>query len=375
MRWFLFDASVTASRRSDLPQDPVRNMVLRSSVIALVALLAACSSETEDPAAQPDGGVPGNDTGTGDAVGGPDGGTVVPDASGGEDTDAETDAPAPDVTPGEDTDVQVDAGPGNTGGGGGDDVTDSGTPRVCELAEDFTGQVDVEASSEPDGGAPRFTPYDATYDAGIDDAIAAVPAEDTTVDATVTVTGATVIATDFFSDSVAVPRNRTRFWIADGQGAIGVELDFMNSAQEFPETIRVGSQISFETTKIRRSFGVGTIREARNWELVEVGQPVYIRDVTAALTTDDVGSLVRVHGTLTGEPECCDSEAACANTERTPNRCWDLSYLDGSSTVRFRSNSSFLETGDCVTYVGPLTSFDNSPQLSVLNFDWVFEPR
>jgi hypothetical protein len=206
--------------------------------------------------------------------------------------------------------------------------------------------------------------------------VAAFPSADEDVEVTVTVTAATVVATNFYSD-FEVPPNRTLFWIADGNESVNVNLDFRNTDQDFPDfPIRVGSTISFETVTLRRSFGTPSIRQATNWSLVTVGQEVYIRDVTVPMTSDDIGTLVRVHGTLAGEPECCDNADRCApgSTSR-PNQCWDFSYLNGTATARFRSNSAFLETGDCLTFVGPVTDFNGSPQLQSSNFDWVFEPR
>ena len=51
------------------------------------------------------------------------------------------------------------------------------------------------------------------------------------------------------------------------------------------------------------------------------------------------------------------------------NRCWDVDY--GFGRTIFRSNSEFLQTGACVTYVGPLSFYNGEPQLNVNNFSWM----
>jgi len=74
---------------------------------------------------------------------------------------------------------------------------------------------------------------------------------------------------------------------------------------------------------------------------------------------------VRITGTLSGNGDPCDRPDA-----ENPNRCWDLDYGYGEPAL-FRTKSTFVATGGCVTYVGPLGWFDGRPQIDSINFSWL----
>lgn len=333
----------------------------------LVASLVACSDSPEDPAGG-DTGVTPNDTG-----GGSD---TTPDASNPEDTiEPGPDAITPDAGP---EDVSVpdavtpDADPGDT-------TTPDATPTdttgedvvttPCQIDTNFTGQVSIDDTAEPNGGAPRFSPYDVTYNAGVGAVVAAAlaaNAEPFETTESLTITNATVVATSFYNGSSDPPTtaNRNNFWIADGTGSIEVELDFEDPELDQPTfPIRVGSRISFTTTLVENNFNAPRIRSATGWTLGDVDQEVYIFDAVSALTAADVNRLVRVAGRITGAGETCGGRA----------RCWTLDSEFGD--YELRSSSTFLEPGDCVTYVGPVGIFSDAVQFNAVNFDWIFEAR
>jgi hypothetical protein len=334
----------------------------------LVASLSACSDSAADPAAN-DTGVAPTDTGTGE----PD---VTSDTTVPEDTDTPVpDAVTPDVGS-DDTAIpdtatsDVEPGDTSTPDSGPTDVTETDVVTAnCVVDTNFTGQVSIDDTAEPNGGAPRLSPYDASYDAGVGAVVAAALAANAapfnTTEA-LTISNATVVATSFYNGSSDPPTtaNRNNFWIADGTGAIEVELDFADPALDQPTfPIRVGSRISLTTTLVENNFNAPRIRAATGWTLGDVDQEVYIYDATAELTAADVNRLVRVAGRIAGAGDTCGGRA----------RCWTLDTEFGD--YELRSSSTFLEPGDCVTYVGPVGIFSNAVQFNAVNFDWIFEAR
>jgi len=337
----------------------------------LVASLIACSDSPTDPAAS-DTGVTPADTGSGTSDTTPDTSVTEDTVAPGPDADVETPDAGPDDTTAADA-VTPDAAPtdATTPDGGTSDTTTEpdAVTAPCVIDTNFTGQVSIDDTAEPNGGAPRFTPYDATYDAGVGTIVAAALAANAAPFNTTeafTVTNATVVATSFYNGSSDPPTtaNRNNFWIADGTGSIEVELDFEDPALDQPTfPIRVGSRISFTTTLVENNFNAPRIRSATGWTLGDVDQEVYIQDATAELTAADVNRLIRVAGRIAGAGETCGGRA----------RCWTLDTEFGD--YELRSSSNFLEPGDCVTYVGPVGIFSNAVQFNAVNFDWIFEAR
>lgn len=299
-----------------------------------LALVAACDT-VEDPAAVPDTGTTrdtgGNDTGNTD--------------TGGEDT------PAPDVT----EEVFPDA----------PDATPDSGPLGCGDDVVFTGQVFVGEGADPlspNGGAPRFEPWDTSYDAGIGALVAAAPAEGgDAVTGEWTITDATVVATDFNSETTQ--RAQRVFYLSDGTGTIATffQQDDVDSQPTF--SIKVGQRVSGTVTSVGNFNGMAQINSAADWSLESEGNEVYIRDIgDEALTMDDVNSIVRVTGIIdrVDNPECGGSSV-----------CYVMTYGTSQSVV-LRTSSQFIAVGDCASYVGPVRAFAGTPQLDTLNFDWLW---
>ena len=175
--------------------------------------------------------------------------------------------------------------------------------------------------------------------------IAAVPTEgggdDLVLDTPIAVTEVTVVATDY-KGNFDVSRSRTHFWVGDADGAIELYLDYMDPDAVPPFEIQVGQKISFNVTKVNRYFDKGQIVGVSDVVLVSDNAPVYLWTPDRALVVEDIHRVVRITGNLAGTGGECGAG----------NRCWDLDY--GFGRAIFRSNSDFLQTGACVTFVGPL---------------------
>ncbi len=251
-------------------------------------------------------------------------------------------------------------------------------PDPGECSNDFfTGQVfDREEPDplSPDGGQASLDPYEDGYDAGLGDVLDAIPESSeegmNTADVVLNVTEATVVATYFNTENQPVPRANRQFWIADGSGSIqvfmfaGEEGDEVR-AQHPPFNIKTGQKVSFTTTQVNNFNGVPQISAIQpdSWSLDSEDNLVYIRDINAEggeLGIEDVNTVVRVTGTLSGGEGCGD-----------PSICYDFDY-GADNVVTLRSSSQFIVAGDCVTYVGPVSAFNGTVQLNVANFGWLW---
>lgn len=257
---------------------------------------------------------------------------------------------APDVAP----DVTPDVAP---------DVTPDAGPFVCGEDVTFAGQV-FRAPDEPpyssNGGTPTSTPYPSFYDAGIETALAAGPTDDSRVPVSLPIVSATVTATSF-NTSEDVRRGQTQFWISDGVASMQMFLPRDESLSP-PFLVTVGQRISFTVTELGAYQGVPQVTGAADWVLETNDNPVYIRDLFGPLSLADVGSIVRVTGTLAAGSPCGGSAT-----------CYPLTPSTGGAPVTLRSSSLFLAPGDCVTYVGPVFVFADVLQLDTINFDWLLD--
>lgn len=323
--------------------------------LSLVAL-AACSSAVEDPARSTGGGGGATDTGRTDTVSSDT--TVDPDATG--DTTVDPDATA-DTTV--DPDTSADTSADTTADTTTDTAGDTADAYVCGSAPAFSGQI--FGSDAPSGGVPLFvnSRSEFTYgDANLDEVISQFPTVDgdpIILPTPVVITGAIVVATSYMN-TAAVPPSQSNFWVADANGTVEVRLDYTNAANVPVTQIRVGHKLNFVVTAVDSYFGSGQVQAANSWELVEADTGVHVLERTAtALTAADIGEVVRVEGTLTG------GGAGCGGT----SKCYDLTYANGQVAL-YRSASTFLSIGQCVTFVGPLSQFSGEPQINVANFDW-----
>ncbi len=325
---------------------------IRVSFLAATLVLAFSACDTaEDPFIDPPGADTGaRDTGTTDTDSNTDTGT---EDAGTTDTGGNTD------TGSEDTGTE-DAGTTDTA----PDVEEDASGLACGEGVVFTGQVfvgDDPDPSSPNGGAPRFEPWDASYDAGIAALVEAAPAagEDPVTGEWI-ITDATVVATDYNSDTTQ--RAQRVFFLADAGGTIGTFFQEEDTDSQPSFSIKVGQRVSGTVTSLGNFNGISQISTGGDWTLQSEGNEVYIRDIGGdeELTPADINSLVRVTGTIDGidQPECGSAV------------CYNMSY--GDESVILRSSSQFLAVGNCVTYVGPVRAFGANPQLDTLNFDWLW---
>ena len=321
--------------------------------LSLVALVA-CSSDPEDPARSTGGGGSSTDTGRTD--------TGSSDTGAADTSEADTTVD-PDTTADTGTDTTADTSADTTADTTPDTSGDTADAYVCGSAPAFSGQI--FGSDAPSGGVPLFVNNrsEFTYgDANLDEVISQFPTVDgdpTILPTPVVITGAIVVATSYMN-TAAVPPSQSNFWVADSNGTVEVRLDFTNAANVPVTQIRVGHKLNFIVTAVDSYFGSGQVQAANSWELVEADTGVHVLERTAtALTADDIGEVVRVEGTLTG------GGAACGGS----SKCYDLTYANGQVAL-YRSASTFLSIGQCVTFVGPLSQFSGEPQINVANFDW-----
>jgi hypothetical protein len=350
-----------------------KNISLLLLILASLTLLAACSeddSTTNND--RPDFSTSGTDT---------SGATSGTDTSGGTSgqTDASTSGTDLDTsggtTSGTDTSGGTTSGTDTSGGttsgtdtSGGDTSGSTCTDACCPNTT-FAGQVYQDVVPDPEstnGGTVSTTPYDAAYDANIDDVIAAAPAAAGATAIDIDIASATVTAVNF---KPAAATGYQSFWIADGQEAIQVFLGATGARDNAPATIRVGQKVSFTATEVDlyRDFPQITNIDPTTWTVNSEDNMVYVNDIAATdtISLDNVQHLIRVTGTLVGTPEACPD----------PNLCYQLDYGAAAPVVlRIRNNflgGSLIE-GDCLTFSGPVNVFDGIPQLDATQFDWVW---
>ncbi|TXD35460.1 hypothetical protein FRC98_16740 [Lujinxingia vulgaris] len=296
-----------------------------------------------------------------------------------EDTGGEPDAGDEDVDPVEDTNPEPDAEP--------DADTEPDTdpqPGTCVKNSLFFGQVGDFDNDDHSGGVPSTTAE--LSDAGLGAYLNLLEPTATegetpasaviTLDTPVEVTGAIVIATSFKSN--AFDQGQQRFWVQDANGVAKFYLD----EAPIEQSILVGDELNFTIESYQYYAGQAQIKTVSGFEVVSSNNDVPFVDIeNEALSMDLYQQLVRVGGELVGEPEACGGSSMC----------YTMVYGDeGQFEVVLRSSSGFLETGDCVTYMGPVIAFPHpydsryvedpaaepqpSPQLDTINFGWLFDP-
>lgn len=245
-----------------------------------------------------------------------------------------------------------------------DTAEDVGLVDGCGDGVVFTGQVFVDDEPDalsPNGGAPRFEPWDASYDAGIAALVEAAPTSGDPITGEWTVTEATVVATDYNSPNTQ--RAQRSFWLGDGNATIQVFFFAEDVASQPTFSVKVGQRISGTVTSLGQYQGMAQVATAdgASWTLESEDNEVYIRDVTGPLTADDAHAVVRVTGTLVGidNPDCGGAQ------------CYEMVYGDNQEII-LRTGSEFTAVGMCVTYVGPVRLFSGEAQLDTQNYDWLW---
>ena len=242
----------------------------------------------------------------------------------------------------------------------------------CPDSVDFVGQVLGANSASPNGGTPQFMPFERVYNSGIETIYARLPERTgdddprpVTVD--LEIERATVVATrPKINFENSVDTSRGRFWIADGRRTVEVFLSL--SAREVPSfDVRVGQVISFRAQTIGLYGLRAQIQKASDFILHEDGPAhpsvdrvgaVAIFEPDRPLEGSDIPNLVRVTGLLEGEAQACGGTFLC----------WALA---GRSNLTYRTESTDLRAGTCVSFVGPVSGFGETVQLEAFNPDWV----
>jgi hypothetical protein len=251
--------------------------------------------------------------------------------------------------------------------------TNNNNPVDCTILENFYGQI--AGADANGGGVPTMDGLD--FDANLAAVLAAVP---TTADNPETmevdegradgldiqVTGALVIATH--ANTANFASGNVRFYLQDMNSAIKVYLD---QGEMQPLLMKVGNKVSFKATSVRNFGGVPQIAKISDLTIDSEGNAVPYSEATGTdITMDDYDRNVRVWGTITGGGDGCGGQS----------KCYTLSH--GDKTITLRSASTFLAVGQCVTYVGPASSFPGplgtgakTVQLDQINFNWLNEKR
>jgi len=186
----------------------------------------------------------------------------------------------------------------------------------------------------------------------------AFPPPDDNIAVDVDVDGAVVVAT-VAQTSDPVPQARADFWVADENQILSVHLDRTQGPSCCPSfDLRTGMELSFKVTRVNVAFSLGVVVEATDFVAGDQDRCVSVEDV-ASITIADFSRVVRLTGTLTGEPISNDSY-----------QYWDLD-LGNSNMVEFRSGNPNRMTGQRITWVGPVGTVAGIPFLTELNSDWV----
>ena len=236
-------------------------------------------------------------------------------------------------------------------------ATNGMTAGPCVVNDVFFGQVDA-MNDDHAGGAPSTDAL--TTDAGLADAMAmftAMEGETQTVD--IDIAGATVIAANFGTGG------NSNFWVQDSGAAIQVFLGFDNPVDV---TVKLGDTVSFKITEFNNFGGTPQISVLSGFTVDSSGGAVPYADRTGmAVTEADYDKNVRIGGTLSATGTSCGGDSMC----------YDLTH-DGQ-TIEYRTDSTFIEGGECVTYFGPLGGFPGPKndggttpkwQLNVSNYSW-----
>ncbi len=138
--------------------------------------------------------------------------------------------------------------------------------------------------------------------------------------------------------------------------------------------VKVGDKLNFKVKAVR-GFGGDTPQISQIVEVEKVGENVdvgVIEKTGSALTVEEYQKLVRVHGVVTSA-----EGAACGGS----SFCFDIEHEGQTTTLRISDNISRLPmNGDCITYVGPASSFPGpladsvTMQLDAVNFTWYRGP-
>jgi hypothetical protein len=248
-----------------------------------------------------------------------------------------------------------EAGSGGTGGDGG-----APPSADCEPGTGFVGQLTGPGSAAPNGGIFTTDPESVAYgDANLDGVIAAYPDFDAVHAVDVDVQGAVVTATAGATLGPSVSASRTDFWIADENALLKVALDPELGPSCCPDfEVRTGMRISFKATEVSTFISLGQITAASNFVAGAQGNCVLVAEPDM-ITDVDFYQMVRVSAQLTGDP-----------LGRGDFTSWQLGLSD-AILYDFMSADPNLQTGQTVTFVGPVSPYVGYHMLVESNPDWV----
>lgn len=259
--------------------------------------------------------------------------------------------PSTDKTPDEtDTDTDADSDADSDT----DADTDSDTELTpCPTAPDPTGAWPDHPIALA-GAAITTTPY--SFDAGVQAVRdAAIAAGTTNATVSLAVTGAIVTARAYVP---AAPTNNTAtFWFEDVNGpmqAYIVDVGFD------PNNLKPGDEVSFTATEVVTFFGVPEVTAISGFTVDSTANDVHVSDGNDGLTMDDLNAVVNLWGQLTTTGSPCGGDAVC----------FDMTTAGGIEL--FRTESTFDVRGDCIHYIGPISTFDGAPQINATLFDWYY---
>jgi len=249
------------------------------------------------------------------------------------------------------------------------------TPTTCVPNDWFNGQAFAEGSDAHNGGnavdAASVTLDDAGLQ-GIVDAVAnGTPDENNdyivTLETPLTISGALVIATGRTDNDNTPDVIEGNDWLYLQDANTVVVLNAGPGKTAFPEgeapteAVKVGDKVSFSTSQVNSYAGVSQAVLVTDFTIDGSGNDVPFTDYTGQdIPLEDLGKLVRVSGELTADNGGCGGSSIC------------YTLTHGDKETAFRSNSDFVDVGTCVTFFGPLGSFDDAAQLNEVNYAWTY---
>ena len=202
------------------------------------------------------------------------------------------------------------------------------------------------------GATVTRSPY--THDAGVGALIAATQGAMDPTPVDIEITGAIVTARGYLPATATT----ANFWFEDASGPMyAFDVDLGGAVA--PADLMPGDEISFRATEVQQYFDTLEVTAIADFEVTSRGNPVHVVDaMTGAPITvaEHMMEVVEVWGELVSGPTDCGAS------------CFDLQY--GSNTVTFRTGSSYTVQGDCVHWMGPVSSFSGAVQLDADDFDW-----
>ncbi len=266
------------------------------------------------------------------------GGTCVADNAGDSgQADTSSDADADTDT---DTDADTDADSDADSDTDSDSDTDADTASgPCAPPDAWTGTVDAALYTS--------VPWDSTYDAGLADLAANLPSGSvsTSSEASWLIYGATVVATDGYTDDNYPPR----MYVADANDTILVEDD------DYSPNAAVGDKVGFATSWLGSYYDERRVERTSGFTVLSSGNPVYVRELGAENLDYLTGFaiLTHVYGEITRT-----SSYDCGNGFA----CYILDHDGTTDLIRVATNNDWglgpdYSGGTCGEVIAPVSMY------------------